>query len=228
MTSLLFLGFVIGMRHALEADHLAAVATLADGSQSLRGALRQGVAWGIGHTVTLFAFGAAVLLMDTIIPQALAATLELLVGIMLVLLGADVIRRVIRDRVHYHVHRHGHETPHFHAHSHRGEGDHAASAHGHDHRFPLRALLIGLVHGMAGSAALILVTLESVQSIALGLVYIALFGIGSVVGMAVLSVIITVPMKLSSQRLTWMHNGLQAIIGISTLAIGGTIVMRFA
>ena len=161
-------------------------------------------------------------------PRTLAETLELLVGIMLLLLGADVIRRLVRDRVHYHVHRHDADTLHFHAHSHRGEGAHGASAHGHDHRFPLRALVIGLVHGMAGSAALILTTLEAVETVALGLVYIALFGIGSVVGMAVLSVVISLPMRLSSKRLTWAHNCLQAVIGACTLAIGAAIVLRFA
>ena len=226
MSSLLFLGFIIGMRHALEADHLAAVATLADGKHTTRTAIRHGAAWGLGHTITLFVFGAIVLTIDTVIPQALAQGLELLVGIMLLGLGADVIRRVYRDRVHYHVHRHDSGQPHFHAHSHRGEGAHERSEHHHDHRFPLRALVIGLIHGMAGSAALILLTLETIESLALGLIYIALFGIGSIVGMAALSVIIAVPMRLSSQRLTWMHNGLQTLIGCSTLGIGGTIVWQ--
>ena len=126
------------------------------------------------------------------------------------------------------MHRHDSDTLHFHAHSHRGEGAHGASAHDHDHRFPLRALVIGLVHGMAGSAALILTTLESVETVALGLVYIALFGIGSVVGMACLSVVISLPMRLSSKRLTWAHNCLQAVIGACKLAIGAAIVLRFA
>lgn len=226
MFSLLFLGFIIGMRHALEADHLAAVMTLANGSQTPRVAMRQGIAWGVGHTITLFLFGAIVLLMDSVIPGRFAQTLEMLVGVMLLLLGADVIRRVWRDRVHYHVHQHGDDQAHFHAHSHRNEGEHAQSRHDHAHGFPMRALLIGLVHGMAGSAALILLTLETVESIALGIAYIALFGIGSVIGMAVLSVIISVPLRLSSIRLTWLHNGLQYAIGCCTFGIGGSIVWQ--
>lgn len=228
MLSLLFLGFVIGMRHALEADHLAAVAALAGERHSTRGAIRQGAAWGLGHTITLFLFGGIVLSMDTVIPATMAELLEGAVGIMLVLLGGDVLRRAVRDRVHYHVHRHGAATPHFHAHSHRGDGGHASSrhAHRHDHAFPLRALTVGLVHGMAGSAALILLTLDSVESLALGIVYIALFGIGSVIGMAVLSAIISVPLRYSSNRLTWLHNGLQLAIGATTAAIGGSIVAR--
>ena len=86
--------------------------------------------------------------------------------------------------------------------------------------------MIGLVHGMAGSAALILLTLDAVETVVLGLVYIALFGIGSVIGMGVLSVIISVPLRYSSKRLTWLHNGLQLAIGASTTAIGGSIVAR--
>ncbi len=225
MISLLFLGFIIGMRHALEADHLAAVATLASRSTSLRHSLKHGAAWGLGHTLTLFLFGGLVLAMDSAIPADIARMLEAAVGIMLVLLGADVIRRVIRQRIHYHVHRHGSERAHFHAHSHAGEGDHAHSdhAHSHDHDFPLRALLVGLVHGMAGSAALILLTLETVESAALGLAYIALFGIGSIAGMALLSVVISVPLRFSARRLTWLHNGLQLSIGCLTLLIGGSV-----
>ncbi|MDJ0779485.1 MAG: urease accessory protein [Gammaproteobacteria bacterium] len=228
MFSLLFLGFVIGMRHALEADHLAAVASLASRSASLRQSVRHGTAWGIGHTLTLFLFGGLVLAMDSLVPQDFARTLEAVVGVMLVLLGADVIRRVIRQRIHYHAHRHGAENPHFHAHSHAGEGDHAHSdhAHAHDRDFPLRALLVGLVHGMAGSAALILLTLETVESVALGIAYIALFGLGSIAGMALLSAVISLPLRFSARRLTWLHNGLQLSIGCLTLAIGSAVVWQ--
>lgn len=227
MISLLFLGFILGMRHALEADHLAAVATLNSREHSLRGALRQGVAWGVGHSLTLFLFGSIVLLMDRVIPRELAQSLEIAVGALLILLGADVIRRAIKNRIHYHAHQHRQQPPHFHAHSHRGEGEHEHSRHEHRHAqdFPLRALLIGLIHGMAGSAALILLTLESVTSIALGLTYIALFGLGSIIGMAVLSLVISVPLRLSSTRLTWLHNGFQFAIGLITLGIGTSIVI---
>ena len=100
MISLLFLGFLIGMRHALEADHVAAIATLASRTNSLHGALRQGAAWGLGHTLTLFLFGSVVILMDSVMPKAFALKLELAVGCMLVILGLDVMRRLIRDRVH--------------------------------------------------------------------------------------------------------------------------------
>ena len=98
MISILILGFFLGMRHALEADHVAAVATLATRHLSLSRALKQGAVWGLGHTLMLFVIGGAAILMDGAVPEDMAHALELLVGVMLVLLGLDVIRRMVRDR----------------------------------------------------------------------------------------------------------------------------------
>ena len=219
--TLLLLGFLIGMRHALEADHVAAVATLATRSDSFADTIRQGTVWGIGHTITLVLFGSAVLWMDNLMPQQVAMALESAVGVMLVILGFDVIRRLLRDRVHFHRHRHGRRS-HFHAHSHAGESGHDDSAHSHSHAqaFPLRALLIGLMHGMAGSAALIILTLETMHSPLQGMLYMLLFGLGSMLGMALLSAVIAIPLRHSARGLTWLHNGLQLVIGVATIMIG--------
>ena len=228
MLSLLFLGFVIGMRHALEADHFAAVASLTSQGLSARNAVRHGAAWGLGHTITLFLFGLCVLLVDQLIPQQLAHGLEMVVGVMLIVLGIDVVWRAARARIHYHLHKHDGRQSHFHAHSHVGDGIHKESRHNHEHidKFPMRALFVGLIHGMAGSAALIILTLESVKSFWLGLAYIALFGIGSILGMAVLSTIISIPLNSCSKKLTWLHNSLQILIGVVTLGIGSAVLMR--
>jgi ABC-type nickel/cobalt efflux system permease component RcnA len=228
MISLLLLGFFIGMRHAMEADHLAAVATIATRrNMSLRRALQHGMAWGLGHTITLFLFGSVVIWMDTMISEQVANYLEIAVGVMLVGLGVDVLRRLVRDRVHYHVHRHDDQIAHFHAHSHAGDPGHQQSSHDHQHGgFPLRALMIGLMHGMAGSAALILLTMETVDSLWVGLGYMLLFGLGSMVGMALLSIIIAIPMRASSSGLTWMHNSLQALVGLLTCGLGASIIYR--
>ncbi len=155
MISLLGLGFLIGMRHALDADHLAAVATLATRQGSIRATMKHGAVWGLGHTTTLFIFGSLVIWMDTRVSDQLAHYLEMAVGLMLIVLGVDVLRRVVRERWHYHTHRHQDSAPHFHAHSHAGEGQHLESGHDHSHdaRFPFRTLLIGFMHGLAGSAA---------------------------------------------------------------------------
>jgi len=225
--SLLSLGFLLGMRHAMETDHLAAVASLATRSHSVGETIRQGAVWGMGHTLTLFVFGSLVLLLDSIMPETLAQALEFAVGLMLVGLGADVLRRLLRERIHFHVHRHANGTLHLHAHSHAGESGHPAlhqHRHVHNKGFPLRALLVGVMHGMAGSAALTLLTLQTVQSPLTGMVYIALFGIGSIAGMAALSAIIAVPLRYSATGLTWLHNGLRAVIGVITLVVGGVMV----
>ena len=229
MTSLLWLGFLIGMRHALEADHLAAVASIASQQNSIRSTLKHGAIWGLGHTTTLFLFGSVVIWMDTIIPQQLAQALELAVGLMLIVLGLDVLRRVWRDRVHYHVHRHDHQA-HFHAHSHAGESNHQVSkhAHSHDRKFPFRTLMIGFMHGLAGSAALILLTMDTTQSLWLGMGYMFLFGVGSIIGMALLSLIIAIPLRASAKGLTWVHNGLQAVIGLLTCLLGTGIVVSMS
>jgi ABC-type nickel/cobalt efflux system permease component RcnA len=223
MLSLLLLGFFIGMRHALEADHVAAVASLATRSSTFSQTVRQGAAWGLGHTITLFLFGTLVLLLDTVMPQRIAQGLEFAVGVMLLFLGVDVLRRLYRERIHFHFHHHGRSSNHFHAHSHaHGTG------HGHEHSrgLPLRALLVGLMHGMAGSAALILLALEQVDSLFTGLAYMGLFGFGSMLGMVMLSAVIAIPLRHSAKGLTWFHNGLQATIGLFTLGIGLVVMVE--
>src|SRR5262245_32667450 len=107
------LGFLMGVRHAFEADHLAAVASLATRSRTLRGGVWQGALWGLGHTLTLLLVGGACLLLGRGVPERWAAGLELLVGVMLLVLGADVLRRSRRQRVHVHVHQHGDGTRHW-------------------------------------------------------------------------------------------------------------------
>lgn len=224
MGSLLLIGLFIGMRHALEADHVAAVAAMVNGKQSLSQTIRQGGVWGLGHTITLFLFGSIVIFMDGVIPEHLAMGLEAMVGLMLIVLGGDVLRRLIRDKVHFHSHHHDNGHHHFHAHSHPGESrsQHQDLQHRHQHvqKFPLRALFVGLMHGLAGSAAVIVITLGAVDSPQQGLLYILIYGIGSIFGMALLSIVISVPMRLSAQRLTWAHNSFQAVVGIITFSMG--------
>jgi len=141
--------------------------------------------------------GGAVLVLGAVVPAQAAQALEPAVGVMLVALGADALYRLRRERIHFHAHRHADGVARFHVHSHRGEGaphDPARHEHVHLRGFPARALLIGMVHGMAGSAALVLLGLEALRSPAWGFVYIATFGLGSILGMAALSAAIAVPL----------------------------------
>jgi ABC-type nickel/cobalt efflux system permease component RcnA len=242
MISLLLLGLLLGMRHALEPDHVAAVATLATRSRGPRETVLQGAVWGLGHTITLLVVGGACLLVRVTIPQRLAASLEGVVGVMLVLLGADVLLRMRRRGVHLHVHRHGDGTVHFHAHQHAPGEAHAPQTphapphtphtphnaahheHAHAHGFPRRALLVGLVHGLAGSAALLLLTLATLGSAWLGIAYIAVFGIGSIAGMAVLAGVMSFPLQGPAHRFAQWRSGLEAVIGCGTLAVGGWVL----
>lgn len=229
MLYVLGLGFLIGMKHALEADHVAAVASLASGSKSVSETTRLGVAWGLGHTLTLLLMGGVVLMMDWIVPETIALVLEFAVGLMLVGLGIDVMVRMTPRKAHFHSHTHG-GSKHIHAHRHVQEAKHDKTAHAHIHPrgLPIRALLVGSVHGMAGTAALVLLTLGTIQSIWLGLAYVLLFGFGSVAGMAILSCAIALPLRFTANRLTWAYRGLTLTIGAITVAVGVSITWRVA
>lgn len=224
------LGFLFGLRHALDADHLAAVATLATRAKSARETLRMGLAWALGHGVTLFAVCAVALVLGAGFSDRLAGALEFLVGVMLILLGGDVVRRVIRDRVHAHVHRHAERDIHLHVHGHADGHDHAESTHAHHHAPALtrRALAVGLMHGLAGSAALLLLSMGAMESTAMALAYMALFGLGSMVGMGALSLTIALPLKRCAGLVTWGYNGIHGVIGIGTVILGGVVVAETA
>ncbi len=214
--SLLSLGFVLGMRHAMETDHVAAVASLATRSVSGADTVRLAAMWGVGHTLTLLVFCCVVVALDTVMPQQLAQALELGVGVLLVALGADVLRRLWREgqaRADRPVHAHAiqgsaHEAP--------GRG-----------RFPLRALLVGMMHGMAGSAALILLTLETAQSAQTAVLYVLLFGIGSIVGMITFSAIISVPLSYA-RGISWLRLHLRGAVGGATVCLGTWMVYDIA
>jgi hypothetical protein len=225
MLGVLGLGFLLGMQHALEADHIAAVSSIAARRTDIRDIVKHGLTWGLGHTLTLFIFAGAAILLGHAIPEHLARPLETAVGIMLVGLGAHVLWRLWRDRVHFHRHRHGEGTEHIHVHSHVNENiPHRNSAHAHPHGFRWRSLLVGLMHGMAGSAALLVLAVSQAASPAYGMFYVLLFGIGSMIGMGALSVVIAVPLAVSARWLTFANRGLQGCVGIVTMAIGATTI----
>jgi ABC-type nickel/cobalt efflux system permease component RcnA len=227
--STLGLGFLIGMQHATEMDHVAAVSSIASRRSGIGAISRHGLFWGIGHTLTLLLVGGTCLIMQTSLPENLASRLEFAVGIMLVGLGLHVLYRLHRDRVHFHSHRHGAGAAHIHAHSHRTEAvPHQASSHDHQHedRLPWRTLVVGLVHGMAGSAALVVLTAATLESPWWGVAYILTFGIGTAAGMAVLSAIIAAPITLTARSLTFANRALQGTIGVLTIAIGIHILLE--
>lgn len=221
--STLALGFLIGMQHATEVDHVAAVCSIASRKSSISSISRHGLFWGIGHTLTLLAVAGSCLVLRTTVPESMANQLEFAVGVMLVGLGVHVLYRVWRDKVHFHSHSHRHGERHLHAHSHRQDKcAHAQSRHEHLHSegLPWRTLAVGLMHGMAGSAALIVMTAATLTSPWWGVAYILVFGIGTAAGMAALSAVIAAPITLTARSLTYANRGLQMAIGLFTFGVG--------
>ena len=227
--SFLALGFAIGMAHAFEADHLAAVGAMLNRGEGRRSMMLKGAVWGLGHTAALFVICSAVVLLGLTISERVGAALELAVGIMIFGLGARLIWRLWRERVHIHVHDHGGHV-HLHAHSHAGEAEnHAASAHAHTHKQGHWATLgVGLVHGAAGSAGLLVLTVAATDSVALALVHFALFGIGSLLGMAALTVLASYPLGVVERSATWMRGAITLAIGMLALMVGSMAAFESA
>ncbi|MBI2997143.1 MAG: urease accessory protein UreH [Deltaproteobacteria bacterium] len=212
------LGLILGIKHALDADHLIAVSTIVGEHKNLKWASLIGAFWGLGHTTTLFAVGLLVIGLRVTIPPRLALGLEFLVALMLVFLGAGILWRSLRDeRLHAHVHAHNPEThTHFHLHG-TSEEDHG---HPHPFRSMRKPFLVGMVHGLAGSAALMLLVLTTIPSPFAGLAYILIFGVGSVGGMLALSSMIAVPFILTARRFTLLNQWIRIIAGTASVGFG--------
>jgi sulfite exporter TauE/SafE len=220
--SILLIGFLLGLQHAIEADHLAAVSTIVSEKKSLLSASIVGGFWGVGHTISLFAVGVVVIVLKLQIPESFEATLETCVGVMLVFLGVNAIWKLFNtDKFHAHAHVHG-EREHLHFHTHEDEEDES------HHRFGPRSIFIGMLHGLAGSAALMLLLIPTIPSPALALLYILVFGFGSIIGMMAMSFLIGLPLHLTAHRFNVINSGIRLFAGLFSLGLGAfMIVERF-
>lgn len=226
--TLLFFGCIVGMQHALEADHLAAVAALGKGSNSRRALLLRGSIWGLGHTFTLLSICGLLLFLDESISAHTASMLEFSVGVMIILLGANVFLKLYRRRAHFHFHRHAPGPLHLHIHTHADEtGAHSESAHHHKHgNLGLgRALAVGMMHGAAGSAGL-LVLAAAAESLSQAVGYVLAFGVGSILGMAALSFVASYPLRLMDRYATWLNTATFACIACAAIIIGGNLLEK--
>jgi len=212
------LGLLLGIQHALDPDHLIAVSTIVSEHKNFKWASLIGAFWGLGHTTTLFLVGLLVIGLRVTISDSVAAGLEFLVAIMLVALGLNVLRRSFGPgQVHLHTHTHNPEThSHFHVHE-KPQQD-----HGHNHPFKAmrRPFFVGMVHGLAGSASLMLLVLGTIPSPLAGLAYIVVFGLGSVGGMLLLSGIIGLPFILTAQRFSLMNRWIRVVAGFASVTFG--------
>lgn len=215
---------MLGLKHATEVDHVVAVSTIvSEHGNLLRSALVGGL-WGIGHTAALVIVGLFVLAFRIAIPPVVASWLEFGVALMIIALGALAIIRVLRRRPDVHIHQHSHDgREHVHIHFHEDGTQHEGNATSHSHAVSalgFKPLLVGGVHGLAGSAPLTLLVLTQIQSIPIGLLYLTVFGIGSICGMLLMSGLIGLPFALSSRRLSRLNYGLQAAAGCLSIAFG--------
>lgn len=215
--AILGLGLVIGLRHALDTDHLAAVSAIVSERRSIFSSLLIGGLWGLGHTLSLFVVGVGVIMLNLQI-QRYEKALEFGVALMLIGLGINVLYQLrYVAPVHLHSHRHGEQV---HSHPHQ----HADGAQSGSSRLSFRPLLIGMVHGLAGSAGLMLGVLATISSAPLAFAYILIFGLGSIGGMMVMSVILGLPAHFTAASFTRTNLAVRAASGLFSLGFGAWLV----
>ena len=237
------LGLMLGMRHATDPDHVIAVTTILSREHRLSAATRIGVVWGLGHTLTVLLVGAAIIIFKIAIPARLGLAMEFAVAIVLILLGVGAAAGLVRNAatrmrgassrddtliVHAHAHAHDgamHEHPHVHASAHQ-------ESH-HDHRIPaealppfaarrplIRSFAVGLVHGLAGSAAIALLVLSAIPNPLWATLYLAIFCVGTIVGMGLITTAIATPFMVASHRASWIRQTLVTGSGLLSFGFG--------
>jgi len=246
--AILAIGFFLGMRHATDPDHVIAVSTIVSRERSLSRAAWIGALWGLGHTVTILLVGAGLILFNLVIPPRVGLTMEFAVGLMLILLGVLNLTGVsnwlserfspAHPRVtgqHAHIHEHGSRL-HYHWHSHQPSAEHHAdslatprwlvnpvSRLGLFHS--LRPLLVGIVHGLAGSAAVALLVLTTIREPRWGVFYLLIFGLGTIAGMMLITCALALPVSYAGTRFTGLNRAL--ITGSGLLSFGFGLFLAY-
>jgi ABC-type nickel/cobalt efflux system permease component RcnA len=222
--AVLGIGLLFGLKHATEVDHVVAVSTIVSQHRNVVRSALVGGLWGLGHTASLLVIGAVVLSLRVAIPARVSNWLEFCVALMIIGLGASAFWRVRRKRSDVHVHKHSHDgVSHVHVHFHEQNTKHDSEQMQHTHAVSavgLKPLFIGTMHGLAGSAALTLLVLSQIQSPVIGFLYLAIFGLGSIVGMLLMSGLIGLPFVLTSRNLSGIHYHLQAVAAGLSVAFG--------
>ncbi len=226
--SVLTLGLILGLKHAVEADHLAAVTTIVTERKSFWSSSIVGGLWGIGHTIPIVVIGLIVILLRIEIKEYVGLSLEFCVGLMLIALGANALWKLSRSKqLHLHTHEHGvqaHAHPHFHAENEAHEEPHTH----HNFKLNLRPLLVGMMHGLAGSAALVPLVVAEIRSPLVGLFYMLVFGLGSIGGMMLMSALVGLPMHLTAARFTRFNVGLRVAAGVFSIGFGILMVYQLS
>lgn len=215
------LGLMLGLKHAFDSDHLIAVSSIVARERSPWRSLWIGLFWGLGHTLTLLVIGLLVLKLNLHIPLLMELSFECVVGVVLIGLGLTTLYECWRKRIHVHPHAHG-SAAHVHFHAHAESDTHT---HLHPLQLGTKPFLLGMVHGLAGSAALMLLVLTALPSPTLGLLYLAIFGCGSILAMGAVSLLMGVFFSLATHRLHEMSQVLYATVGTLSATCGAWIVI---
>jgi ABC-type nickel/cobalt efflux system permease component RcnA len=240
--AILSLGFVLGMRHATDPDHVVAVTTIVSNQRSMRRAAAIGAVWGVGHTLTILLVGGAIILFKWVIPPRVGLGMELAVAVMLIVLGLANLggtlrwlageRQLLRDAesVHSHAHNHGdyvHTHPHGHAPERHPHADDATPLARLDARLGVlppyrlvRPLIVGIVHGLAGSAAVALLVLTAIRTPSASILYLLIFGIGTIAGMSLITAAVGIPFAYASPRFAGFQRHLRLTAGLISLGFG--------
>jgi len=247
--SIIAVGFFLGMRHATDPDHVIAVTTIVTRQRQLTRAALTGAFWGVGHTLTIFVVGAAIIIFDVVIPTRIGLSMEFSVALMLVLLGIMNVVAFMRSArsfadndgasskvLHAHPHTHG-DYIHSHAHGHAPE----AHPHQPDHTplalldrlfgrlalyRPVRPFIVGVVHGLAGSAAVALLVLATIPNPRWAVVYLLVFGAGTVGGMMLITMSIASAFTFVGKGRQNFSHRLGLVSGLLSLAFGIFLVYQ--
>jgi len=244
---ILAIGFFLGMRHATDPDHVVAVSTIVSREKSIPRAGWIGMLWGVGHTITILVVGTAIILFGFVIPPRLGLALEFSVALMLILLGVLNLTGAMKwisyklspthpdlpsapAEEHSHLHFHGGKV-HVHPHSHQDSAQHHAKEVDPPHWLAeplvklgwfhsLRPLLVGIVHGLAGSAAVALLVLGTIREARWAIFYLLLFGIGTIVGMMLITLAFAAPVTAAGNRFAWISKTMVMGTGVLSLLFG--------
>ena len=211
LLAILALGFFLGMRHATDADHVVAVSTIVSRERHPRAAMLIGALWGLGHTVTILLVGGAIILLGVVIPPRLGLSMEMSVAVMLVVLGAINLSGAL-----HRIEQVGHQSQ-------TTGGAQAGPTLGSERPVLagfLRPVVVGVVHGLAGSAAIALLVLATIREAAWALLYLAVFGAGTVVGMMTLTYVMSVPLAAASRRWASSERMLVSATGVVRVLVG--------
>ena len=249
LLSITFLGFFLGMRHATDPDHVIAVTTLVTRHRNIKHAAVIGLSWGLGHTLTILVVGGGIILLGWVIPARIGLSMEFSVGLMLILLGVMNLKgigrlfsgslsssRPLPAELHSHAHSHGdtiHTCPHRHqpeVHPHGPDQTPLSWLDRHFGRMSLyqlaRPLVVGIVHGLAGSTAVAFLVLTAIQVPGWALAYLVVFGIGTIVGMMLITAAIGLSVGSAGKLLSRLNWAFRAGSGLVSLAFGFFLVYQ--